>query len=63
MFFGSFPIAAVDALQRRTIVISLLAVKNKVNFYLKNGTAQNMNNDAGTNCVVKVTPFSVGIAV
>lgn len=61
-YFGSWPIAAVDALQRRTITISLLGCE-KVDFYIKNGTAQNMNNDAGTNCVVKVTPLAVGIAV
>jgi hypothetical protein len=59
-YFGSFPIAAADALQRRTVVIDLLGVK-KCSFYTKNGTAQNMNNDGGTNHVVKVTPFSVGV--
>lgn len=56
--FGSFPISADDALQRRTIVISLLGVE-KVDFYIKNTTAQNMNNDAGTNAIVKVTPFAI----
>jgi hypothetical protein len=61
-YFGAWVIAAADALQRRTIVISLLGVQ-QVDFYIKNGTAQNMNNDGGTNCVVKVTPFAVGIAV
>jgi hypothetical protein len=58
-YFGSWPMAAVDALQRRTITISLLGVK-ECDFYILNGTAQNMNNDAGTNCVVKITPFTVG---
>jgi hypothetical protein len=64
-FFGGWVIAAVDALQRRTIVISLEGINNSitVDFYLKNGTAQNMNNDGGTNCVVKITPFSYGITV
>lgn len=64
-FFGAFVIEAADALQRRTIVISLEGINNfiTVDFYLKNGTAQNMNNDAGTNCVVKITPFSYGITV
>jgi hypothetical protein len=61
-FFGAFVIAAVDALQRRTIVISLDGVQ-KVDFYVRNGTAQNMNNDGGTSCVLKVTPFAYGIAV
>jgi hypothetical protein len=61
-YFGAWVIAAADALQRRTIVISLLGVQ-QVDFYIKNGTAQNMNNDGGTSCVVKVTPFAVGIAV
>ncbi len=59
-WFGAWPVAAVDALQRRTIVISLLGVQ-KVDFYIKNGTAQNMNNDAGTNCVVKITPIAEGV--
>jgi hypothetical protein len=58
--FGAWTVAAVDALQRRTITISLLGVR-QVNFYILNGTAQNMNNDGGTNCVVKVTPFAVGV--
>lgn len=58
--FGAFAIADVDALQRRTITVSLLGVQ-KVNFYLRNGTAQNLNNDGGTACVVKVTPFDVGV--
>lgn len=58
--FGSFTVAAADALQRRTITISLEGVK-KVDFYIKNGTAQNMNNDGGTNCVVKVEPFTYGV--
>lgn len=60
--FGAFPIAAADALQRRTITISLEGVK-KVQFYPKNGTAQNMNNDGGTNFLVKITPFSYGVSV
>lgn len=60
--FGSWRVAAADALQRRTIVISLRGVQ-KVDFYIKNGTAQNMNNDGGTNCVVKVTPFADGVNV
>ncbi len=61
-FFGAWVIAAADALQRRTITISLLGVE-KCNFYFKNGTAQNMNNDAGTNAVVKITPFEIGVNV
>lgn len=60
--FGAWVIAAADALQRRTITIDLAGVQ-KVDFYIKNGTAQNMNNDAGTNCVVKITPFSYGVNV
>lgn len=59
-FFGSWPIAAVDALQRRTITINLVGCR-LIDFYILNGTAQNMNNDGGTNCVVKITPFSVGV--
>lgn len=60
-FFGAFSLAAADALQRRTIVISLEGVQ-KVDFYIRNNSAQNMNNDAGTNCVLKITPFCYGIA-
>lgn len=59
-FFGSWPIAAADALQRRTISIDLRGCR-MVDFYILNGTSQNMNNDAGTNCVVKITPFSPGV--
>jgi len=58
-FFGSWTIAAADALQRRTITISLKGCR-LVDFYTKNETAQNMNNDGGTNHVVKITPFTVG---
>jgi hypothetical protein len=61
-YFGAWPVAAVDALQRRTIVISMEGIK-QVDFYIKNGTAQNMNNDGGTSCVVKVTPLVYGITV
>ena len=57
--FGSWTIAAADALQRRTITISLKGCRF-VDFYIQNGTAQNMNNDGGTNCVVTITPFTVG---
>lgn len=60
--FGAWVIAAADALQRRTITISMLGVQ-KVDFYIKNETAQNMNNDAGTNCTVKVTPMAIGVTV
>jgi hypothetical protein len=59
-FFGAWTIAAADALQRRTILIDTLGC-NEINFYIRNGTAQNMNNDGGTACVVKVTPLSLGV--
>jgi hypothetical protein len=62
-FFGAWVIAAADALQRRTIVISLEGVSSGFVPYLKNGTAQNMNNDGGTNVIVKITPFTYGITV
>jgi hypothetical protein len=64
-YFGSWVIAAADALQRRTITISLEGINNSitVDFYIKNGTAQNLNNDGGTACVVKITPWSYGITV
>ena len=59
-YFGSWTVSGVDALQRRTILIDLRGVF-KCDFYIRNGTAQNMNNDGGTNCVVKITPISLGI--
>jgi hypothetical protein len=59
-FFGAWVIAAVDALQRRTITIDLTGCRF-VDFYTQNNTAQNMNNDAGTAHVVKITPFSIGV--
>lgn len=59
-YMGSWVLAAADALQRRTIVISLLGFNSGFTPYIKNGSAQNMNNDAGTNVVVKITPFVVG---
>lgn len=64
-FFGAFVMSAADALGRVTIVISLEGITNSitVDFYPKNGTAQNLNNDGGTSCVLKVTPFSYGITV
>lgn len=63
-YFGAWVMAAQDtSLQRRTIVISLRGVFAGVDFYIKNGTAQNMNNDGGTNAVVKITPFEVGVNV
>lgn len=61
-FFGAWVIAAADALQRRTITIDLAGAR-KVDFYIQNGTAQNMNNDGGTNAVVKITPFAFGVTV
>lgn len=57
-YLGSFTISADDALQRRTIVIDLRGIK-KCNFYFRNQTAQNMNNDAGTNAIVKIEPFVI----
>ena len=61
-FLGAWVVAAADSLQRREIVIDLTGVR-KFTPYVKNGTAQNMNNDGGTNMVVKITPFVVGLTV
>jgi hypothetical protein len=61
-YFGSWVIAAADALQRRSIKIDISDVK-QCDFYIKNSTAQNMNNDGGTACVVKITPFVLGTTV
>lgn len=59
-FLGAWTMAAADALQRREIVISLIGVRSFTP-YIRNGTTQNMNNDGGTNVVVKITPLSVGV--
>lgn len=61
-FLGAWVVAAADALQRREIVIDLLGVR-KFTPYIQNNTAQNMNNDGGTNMVVKITPFTDGATV
>lgn len=61
-FLGAWVIAAADALQRREIVISLEGIR-KFTPYIQNNTAQNMNNDGGTNMVVKITPFTYGVTV
>lgn len=61
-FLGAWVVAAADALQRREIVIDLTGIRKFVP-YIKNGTGQNMNNDGGTNMVVKITPFTVGVTV
>jgi hypothetical protein len=44
-------------------VISLEGVSSGFTPYVRNGTAQNMNNDGGTNMVVKLTPFTYGVTV
>lgn len=56
-YCGSFVLNNDDELQRKTIVISLTGVK-KCKFYVKNNSGQNMNNDGGTNFVLKITPFT-----
>lgn len=61
--FGAWILDNADALQRRTIVISLEGVKDSVDFYIRNVSGQTMNNDGGTACVVKITPFSYGVDV
>ena len=55
-YCGSFVLNNDDELQRKTIIISTLGVK-KCKFYIKNNSGQNMNNDGGTNLIVKVTPI------
>src|SRR3990167_1475702 len=61
-YFGSWIIAGTDALQRRQIKIDLQGATS-IDFYIKNSTAQNMNNDGGTSCIVKITPLAYGVAV
>ncbi|MBV5310830.1 hypothetical protein [Chromatium okenii] len=57
---GGWAIAAADALQRRETVISLEGIRKFIP-YIKNNTAQNMNNDGGVNMIVKITPFAFGV--
>ncbi|WP_448506620.1 hypothetical protein [Immundisolibacter sp.] len=60
-WLGSWVVAGVDAgVQRREIVINLTGIR-KFTPYVKNMTAQNMNNDGGTNMIVKLTPFTIGV--
>lgn len=61
-WFGTWPVAAADALQRRTILINTMGAF-LVDFYVWNRTGTNMNNDAGTNCVVKIKPLALGVTV
>src|SRR3989304_2317616 len=61
-YFGSWIIAGTDALPRRQIKIDLQGATS-IDFYIKNSTAQNMNNDGGTSCIVKITPLAYGVAV
>lgn len=56
---GSFRLYATDELQRRFTTISLHGI-TKADFYIRNDSGQNMNNDAGTNCTLKITPFTYG---
>jgi hypothetical protein len=62
-FFGAWVLAAADALQRRTITISLLGVSKGFVPYIRNGSAQNLNNDGGTNLIVKIKPYTIGVTV
>ena len=56
IFLVSIPIAPTDALQRRERR-GPLPLRDWVP-YLRNLTGQNLNNDGGTNCVLKVTPIA-----
>jgi hypothetical protein len=56
-YIGAFPVALTDTLQRRSIVIDLAGV-TAADFYIRNATSQNMNNDGGTACTLKITPFT-----
>lgn len=55
---GSFILYATDELQRRAVVVSMQGVR-KARFFFMNNSGQNMNNDGGTNFVVKATLFTV----
>lgn len=61
-YFGFCVLDDADALQRRTFLIDTLGVE-KFDPYIRNGSAQNMNNDGGTNLVVKITPVTLGVDV
>lgn len=55
-FATSWTIAGVDALQRRTMPFVIPVGITAFDAYIKNETTQNMNNDAGTNCTLKISP-------
>ena len=56
-YLGAFVLNNDDELQRKTIIVPMTGVR-KCKFYVLNGSGQNMNNDGGTNFVMKVTPLS-----
>ena len=58
-WMGAFPVAAVDALQIRTITLNMIGIE-KMDFYLRNRAGQQMTNNGGTACTLKVTPLVIG---
>lgn len=58
-FLGSWTVSSGTSLQRRSIVIDLAGV-SAFEPYIKNGSAQAMNNDT-TTLSLKITPFTYGV--
>lgn len=60
-FVGVFPLSNYATVQDVEIVISLKGIKKSL-FFIKNESGQTLNAGTGTECTVKITPFSVGPA-
>jgi hypothetical protein len=58
--FGAFVLAGTSSAQRRTTLIDTMGC-NVIDFYMKNGSIVNMNNDAGTTCTLKLTPLALAV--
>lgn len=58
---GRFYLANSTSAQRIATVISLLGLA-KANFFIKNESGVTLNAGAGTECTVKITPFTLGPA-
>ena len=56
-YLGAFVLNNDNELQRKTIIVPMTGVK-KCLFYVYNRSGQLMNNDGGTNFIMKVTPVS-----
>lgn len=58
---GTFYVANSTSAQRTAAIISLLGYQ-KLYCFIKNAAGQQLNAGAGTECTVKITPFTMGPA-